>query len=118
MTILSNLSKHILLISIGILTAPTVLCRMTLQNAEKRKISLKDTARWQVNGKGQSEELLSYNLLTGIGVNMDQVSSVGGLHHSIFYLTAKEIMNWPFFLAFVSINNDEDEDEDGDARYN
>jgi hypothetical protein len=98
-----------------------VLGRMTLQtteehNIEKRKISLKEIARWQVNGKGQSEELLSYNLLTDIGVNMDQVSSVGGLHHSIFYSTAKDIMNRPFFLAFVSINNDED--EDGDAKYN
>lgn len=98
-----------------------MLSRIALQtaeehNAEKRKISLKDTTKWQVNDKGQSEELLSYNLLTDIGVNMDHVSSVGGLHHSIFYSTAKDIMNWPFFLAFVSTNNDED--EDGDAKYN
>jgi hypothetical protein len=96
---------------------------MTLQTATEhkpekrnRKIPLKDTARWQVDGKGQSGELLSYNLLTDISVHMDQVSSVNGLHHSIFYSIAKDIMNWPFFLAFVAIDNDED--EDGDAKYN
>jgi hypothetical protein len=80
---------------------------MTLQTAAEhksiekrnRKIPLKDTARWQIDSKGQSEELLSYNLLTDIGLHMDEVN---GLHHSIFYSIAKDIMNWPFFLAFVA----------------
>jgi hypothetical protein len=91
---------------------------MTLRTAaghkrRDRKISLKDTARWQLDDKGQSVELLSYNLLTDIGVRMGQVN---GLHHSIFYSIAKDIMKWPFFLAFVAIDNDED--EEGDAKYN
>ncbi len=93
---------------------------MTLQTAAEhksiekrnRKIPL-DTARRQTDSKGQSEEFLSYNLLTDIGLHMDKVN---GLHHSIFYSIAKDIMNWPFFLAFVAI--DDDEDEDGDAKYN
>jgi hypothetical protein len=94
---------------------------MTLQTAAEhkstekrnRKIPLKDTARWRLDGRGQEKELLSYNLLTDIGVHMDKVSSVICLHHSIFYSIAKDIMNWPFFLAFVAIDNDEDE-----AKYN
>jgi hypothetical protein len=83
---------------------------------KKHADSVKDAANWQLDGKGQSEELLSYNLLTDIGVHMDEVNSVNGLHHSIFYSIAKDIMNWPFFLAFVAIDNDED--ENGDAKYN
>jgi hypothetical protein len=94
---------------------------MTLQTAAEhkstekrnRKIPLKDTARWRLDGRGQEKELLSYSLLTDIGVHMDQVN---GLHHSIFYSIAKDIMNWPFFLAFVAIDNDEY--EDGDVKHN
>jgi hypothetical protein len=42
--------------------------------------------------------------LTDIGLHMDKVN---GLHYSIFYSIAKDIMNWPFFLAFVAIDNEE-----------
>ena len=54
------------------------------------------------DGSCQSEELLSYNHMTDIGVYMNQER------------LANDIMNWPFFLAFVAIDNDED--EDGDER--
>jgi hypothetical protein len=53
--------------------------------------------------------------MTNIGAYMKQVRLVDGLYHSIM----NDIMTWPLFLAFVTIDNDEEvKDEEGDAKYN
>jgi hypothetical protein len=84
-----------------------VLDRTTLHTVEDKR-----HGRHQLHGKVsyQSRELLSYNLLTDIGICMEEGKSANGLHHSIFYSIMNDIMNWPFFLAFVTIDNDEEED--------
>jgi hypothetical protein len=61
----------------------------------------------------QSGKLLSYNLLTDSGSLKDEARSVYDLYYSIFRTITSNIMNWPFFLAFVTIDNDEGEDEEG-----
>jgi hypothetical protein len=90
--------------------------RGTLQTTENRyrKIHSNNIISCQLDGKTQSEELLSYILLTDIGLRMEEVRSVNG--HSIFYSIANDIMNWAF-AAFVTIDSDEDREE-GDAKYN
>jgi hypothetical protein len=88
----------------------------TEDNPKERNRRL-DIIKCQLHDKVpcQSEEL-SYNHLTDIGLHMDEVRSVDVLYYSIFHSIASDIMNWPFFLAIVAIDNDED--EDGDAKYN
>jgi hypothetical protein len=72
-------------------------------------------ARCQLYSKRpcQSKKLLSYNLLTDSGSLKDEARSVYDLYYSIFRTITSNIMNWPFFLAFVTIDNDEGEDEEG-----
>ena len=83
--------------------------RRTLKTLEENIEEKETQSKYQLYDKGQSGEFLSYNHLTDIGLRMDKVKSINYLHHSIFYSIANEIMNWPFFLAFVTIDNDEDE---------
>lgn len=90
----------------------------TEDNNLKERNRRLDILKCQLYGKvpRQSEELLSYNHLTDIGLHMDEVRSVDNLYYSIFHSIASDIMNWPFFLAFVTIDNDEY--EEGDAKHN
>ena len=84
-----------------------MLVRTTLHTIER-----KTHERLQLHGKMscQSKELLSYNPLTDIGLRMKEVRSVSDLHHSIFYSIVNDVMSWPFFLAFVTIDNDVEEE--------
>ena len=77
-----------------------MLVRTTLHTIEK-----KTRDRRQLRGKMscQSEELLSYNPLTDIGLRMEEVRSVSDLHHSIFYSIVNDVMSWPFSLLLLQL---------------
>ena len=62
--------------------------------------------------KGRPVKLLSYHPTTAVHLHMEEGEVVDGLHQFVFRLIARNIMNWPFFLDFVPIdNNDEEEME-------
>jgi hypothetical protein len=56
--------------------------------------------------KGQLVKLLSYHPTTAVQLHMEGGKVVDGFHHLVFHSIASNIMNWPFFLDFVPIEND------------
>ena len=61
--------------------------------------------------KGRLVKLLSYHPTTAVQLNMEGKKVVDVFHHLVFQSIASNIMNWPFFLDFVPIENDEEEKE-------
>ncbi len=123
MTIDSNDSNLILLISVDLSTPLALLDTLTSETAAAGdhkgiRTQLKETTGFykKIN---ESAELLSYNLRDN-GIQMDPIGLVDDLHRFTFCSIANNIMNnimnLPFFLGLVLIGKDED--EEGDAKYN
>ena len=82
------------------------------EDTKQRNIQLADISRYRLYDKYQSVKLLSYHPTTAVHLHMEEGEVVDGLHQFVFRLIARNIMNWPFFLDFVPIdNNDEEEME-------
>lgn len=83
---------------------------MTLQtleyNIEKRETQTVDILKCQLHGKDQSVKLLSYYPTTAVQLHMDGGKVADGFLHLIFHSIVSNIISWPFFLAFVSTDND------------
>ena len=58
--------------------------------------------------KCQLVKLLSYHPTTAVQLHMKRGKVVDGFHHSI----TSNIMNWPFILDFVPIDNDDEEEKE------
>ena len=84
--------------------------KVTFQSlGDKREIQ-PDVLKCQLYSKGWPVKLLNYHPTTAVHLHME--GGLDSLHHLVFHLIARNIMNWPFFLDFVPIdNNDEEEME-------
>ena len=83
---------------------------MTFQSlGDKREIQ-PDVLKCQPYSKGRPVRLLSYHPTTAVHLHME--GGLDSLHHLVFRSIASNIMNWPFFLGFVSIDNDDEEEKE------
>ncbi len=85
---------------------------MTIQtidyNAEER--NTQRVLKCHLYDKCQLAKLLSYHPTTAVQLHMEGGKVVDGFHHLVFHSVASNVMNWPFFLTFVTIDNDDKED--------
>jgi hypothetical protein len=84
----------------------------TLKDKPQERTKLENTSKCQLYNKGQLAKLLSYHPMTAIRLPMKNGKVVDGFHHSIFHSIASNVMGWPFFLAFVTIDNDNEEEKE------
>jgi hypothetical protein len=80
------------------------------EDTKQRNIQLADISRYRLYDKYQSVKLLSYHPTTAVHLHME--GGLDGLNHLVFHSIASNIMNWPFFLGFVSIDNDDEEEKE------
>ena len=84
----------------------------TPKDKPQERAKLENTSKCQLYNKDRLAKLLSYHPMTDIHLPMKKGKVVDGFHHSIFHSIASHIMGWPFFLAFVPIDNDNEEEKE------
>jgi hypothetical protein len=84
----------------------------TLKDKSQKRTKLENTSKCQLYNKDRLAKLLSYHPMTDIRLPMKKGKVVDGFHHSIFHSLASHVMGWPFFLAFVPIDNDNEEEKE------
>jgi hypothetical protein len=80
----------------------------TVEDKTQKRNKLGDTSKYQLYDKGQLAKLLSYHPMTDVRLSMEEEKAVYGFHHYIFHSIASDVMSWPFFFAFVPIDNDDE----------
>ncbi len=70
-----------------------------------------NSSRCQLHDRFQLAKLLSYHPSTAIQLHMEGGKAVDCFHHLVFHSIASNIMNWPFFLDFVPIDNNNEEEK-------
>ena len=76
-------------------------------NTEKSEIQQKEI-KCQLRDRSRLAKLLSYHPMTDVRLSMEEEKAVYGFHHYIFHSIASDVMSWPFFFAFVPIDNDDE----------
>jgi hypothetical protein len=70
----------------------------TVEAKTQERNILENTSKWQLYERCQLAKFLSYHPSTAVQLCM------------VFSSIASNIMNWPFFLDFVLIDNDDEEE--------
>jgi hypothetical protein len=84
----------------------------TIQTLEDNRKERNTQLEHRIYGEGQLAKLLSYHPTTAVQLHMEGGKVVDGFHHLIFRSIVRNIIGWPFFLAFVLIDNDDEEEKE------
>jgi hypothetical protein len=82
------------------------------ENRRERITQPEDISMCHLYSKCQSAKLLSYHSTIAVHLHMEGGKVVDDFHHLVFHSIVSNIMNWPFFLDFVPIENDDEEEKE------